>query len=72
MELSSRTPLVRETINQYISTIDILTNNVMEDNKELLDILSKEENLDAVFDIINSKENLINHIILKSATALIR
>ena len=41
VELSSRTPLVRETINQYISTIDILTNNVMEDNKELLDILSK-------------------------------
>ena len=35
----------------------------MEDNKELLDILSKEENLDAVFDIIDSKENLINHII---------
>lgn len=35
----------------------------MEDNKELFDILSKEENLDAVFDIIDSKENLINHII---------
>lgn len=35
----------------------------MEDNKELLDILCKEENLDAVFDIIDSKENLINHII---------
>lgn len=63
VELASRTPLVRETINQYISTIDILTNNVMEDNKELLDILCKEENLDAVFDIIDSKENLINYII---------
>lgn len=63
VELASRTPLVRETINQYISTIDILTNNVMEDNKELFDILSKEENLDAVFDIINSKEKLINRII---------
>lgn len=63
VELASRTPLVRETINQYISTIGILTNNVMEDNKELLDILCKEENLDAVFDIIDSKENLINHII---------
>lgn len=63
VELASRTPLVRETINQYINTIDILTNNVMEDNKELLDILGKEENLDAVFDIIYSKENLINHII---------
>ena len=64
VELASRTPLVRETINQYISTIDILTNNVMEDNKELLDILGREENLDAVFDIINSKENLINNIII--------
>ncbi len=63
VELASRTPLVRETINQYINTIDILTNNVMEDNKDLLDILCKEENLDAVFDIIDSKENLINHII---------
>lgn len=63
VELASRTPLVRETINQYICTIDILTNNVMEGNKELLDILCKEENLDAVFDIIDSKKNLINHII---------
>ncbi len=63
VELASRTPLVRETINQYISTIDILTNNVMEDNKELLDILSKEENLDAVYDIANNKNIVINRII---------
>lgn len=63
VELSSRTPLVRETINQYISTIDILTNNVMEDNKELLDILSKEENLDAIYDIANNKNIVVNRII---------
>ena len=63
VELASRTPLVRETINQYISTIDILTNNVMEDNKELLDILSKEENLDAFYDIVNNKNATINKII---------
>lgn len=63
VELASRTPLVRETINQYISTIDILTNNVMEDNKELLDILSKEENLDAVYDIANNKNIVVNRII---------
>ena len=63
VELASRTPLVRETINQYISTIDILTNNVMEDNKELLDILSKEENLDAVYDITNNKNIVVNRII---------
>ena len=63
VELASRTPLVRETINQYISTIDILTNNVMEDNKELLDILCKEENLDAVYDIANNKNIVVNRII---------
>lgn len=62
VELASRTPLVRETINQYISTIDILTNNVMEDNKELLDILSKEENLDAIYDIVNNKNAVVNRI----------
>ena len=63
VELASRTPLVRETINQYISTIDILTNNVMEDNKELLDILSKEENLDAIYDIANNKNIVVNRFI---------
>ena len=62
VELASRTPLVRETINQYISTIDILTNNVMEDNKELLDILCKEENLDAIYDIANNKNIVVNLI----------
>lgn len=63
VELASRTPLVRETINQYISTIDILTNNVMEDNKELLDILCKEENLDAIYDIAKNKNIVVNRII---------
>ena len=63
VELASSTPLVRETINQYISTIDILTNNVMEDNKELLDILSKEENLDAIYDIANNKNIVVNRFI---------
>lgn len=63
VELASRTPLVRETINQYITTIDILTNNVMEDNKELLDILSKEENLDAIYDIANNKNIVVNRFI---------
>ena len=63
VELASRTPLVRETINQYISTIDILTNNVMEDNKELLDILSHKENLDAIYDIVNNKNAVVNRIV---------
>ena len=63
VELASRTPLVRETINQYISTIDILTNNVMENNKDLFDILSKKENLDAIYDIVNNKNAVVNRIV---------
>ena len=63
VELASRTPLVRETINQYISTIDILTNNVMEDNKDLFDILSKKEILDAIYDIVNNKNAVVNRIV---------
>ena len=35
----------------------------MEDNKELLDILCKEENLDAVYDIANNKNIVVNRII---------
>ena len=35
----------------------------MEDNKELLDILSKEENLDAIYDIANNKNIVVNRII---------
>ena len=63
VELASRTPLVRETINQYISTIGILTNNVMENNKDLFDILSKKENLDAIYDIVNNKNAVVNRIV---------
>ena len=35
----------------------------MEDNKELLDILSKEENLDAIYDIANNKNIVVYRII---------
>lgn len=35
----------------------------MEDNKELLDILCKEENLDAIYDIANNKNIVVNRII---------
>ena len=35
----------------------------MEDNKELLDILCKEENLDAIYDIANNKNIVVNRFI---------
>lgn len=62
LELSSSLPLVRETIIQYINTIKILTNNNMEKNDDLLQVICREENIDAVFDIFNSRDALFNHI----------
>ena len=35
----------------------------MDDNKELLDILGKEEYLDALYDIVNNKNAVVNKII---------
>ena len=35
----------------------------MEDNKELLDILSHKENLDAIYDIVNNKNAVVNRIV---------
>jgi len=67
IEIVSEVPPVRETIMQYIRTIKILTNNDMEQDiileREMLQILGKKENIDAVFDIFESKDNLINYII---------
>ena len=53
LELSASQPLIRETIVQYINTIKILTNSNMNRNDEILQILSKPENIDAVFEIFN-------------------
>ena len=58
-------PLIRETINQYITTINTLTHTDMQANAELLEILAHEENIDAVFDIVNSQTALCNYIINK-------
>lgn len=63
LELSAEQPLVRETIIQYINTIKILTNSNMDKNDEVLQVLSKLDNLDAVFEIFNSRDKFINHVI---------
>lgn len=53
-------PIVRETINQYINHVKQLTNQDMENinKEEILEILSKEENLEAVFKISMNIENV--------------
>lgn len=67
IEIVSDVPPVRETIMQYIRTIKILTNNDMEQElimeREMLEILGRKENIDAVFDIFESRDSLINYII---------
>ena len=63
LELSARLPLIRETIVQYMNTIKIITNSNMDKNDEMMQLLCKPENIDAVFDIFNSRDEFINYII---------
>jgi hypothetical protein len=65
VEISARNPIIRETIIQYINHINHLTNNNFDIkmNEELIKILSKTENLDAVFSIGENLNNVKNKII---------
>jgi hypothetical protein len=65
VNLSSRFPLVRETINQYINHIKKLTNQDMDtkNSKEIVELLSKPENLDAAFIIGRNYSSLCKFII---------
>ena len=63
LQLSVAQPLVRETIVQYMNTIKILTNSNMNKNNELMQILCKADNIDAAFDIFNSRDEFINYVI---------
>jgi hypothetical protein len=61
VSISSRFPLVRETIIQYINHLKKLTNQDMSTNfkNEIIELLSKSpENIEAAFLVVNS----INHV----------
>lgn len=64
VRLAVRYPIVRETINQYINHVKQLTNQDMENNnkEEILEILSKKENLEAVFKIYNNIDDVKKRI----------
>ena len=66
LQLSASQPLVRETIVQYMNTIKILTNSNMNKNDELMQILCKADNIDAAFDIFNSRDEFLNYVINSS------
>ncbi len=68
VEISARSPIIRETIIQYINHIKILTNTNLNSkmNDELIEILSKIENIDSVFAIGDNFDNIKNYIINKT------
>jgi len=76
VNLSARFPLVRETINQYINHLKLLTNQDMDtkNNQEIVELLSAPENLDAAFKISNClpmvKNQIVNNIFLPQLTQI--
>ncbi len=57
-------PLIRETLRQYLFVIKQLTNQDMEEKskKELIELLSKEENIEQYIKISTLKDDVISHI----------
>lgn len=68
--ISKDSPLVRETIKQYIIHLKFLTGQDMnsKENKKLVEFLSKEEQINAAFligkNLSNVKNNIINNTLL--------
>lgn len=71
VEVSARSPIIRETIIQYINHIKYLTNNNnnAKMNEELIEYLGKAENIESAFSIAenltNVKNNIINKVLIK-------
>src|SRR5690606_15798903 len=65
IEISVRSPIVRETLIQYANHIKSLTNNTIAHtmSQELIDKLSTLENLEAAYTIANNLVNVSNNII---------
>jgi hypothetical protein len=65
--ISVHFPTVRETINQYINHLKSLTNQDMnaKNQEEVVEILSKPENIESAFTIASNITTLKNHLINK-------
>ena len=62
VQISANLPYIRETINQYIKTIQQLTDTEMGTNSEIIDLLRRPENMAAAFaiqDNLNESMNII-------------
>lgn len=55
-------PYIRETINQYINTIQQLTNTDMPTNPEIVDLISKAENISAAYTIRDNISEVVTKL----------
>ncbi len=76
VEIAAKSPVIRETVIQYINHIKYLTNNtnLSKMNEEIIDILSSAENIEATFIIgerLNDvRNNLVNKVFLNQLNNL--
>ena len=60
--IAANLPYIRETINQYINTIQLLTDTDMGTNAEIVNLLKKPENLSAAFAVRDNLNECINDL----------
>jgi len=65
IEIAARKPVVRETLIQYLNHIKYLTNQNISAtmNNELIEVLSKKDNLKSAFEIAENIDRVKNNII---------
>lgn len=65
--ISARSPIIRETLIQYVNHLKYLTNNttILKMNIEVIELLAQEENIEATFSISENINNVKNHLINK-------
>ena len=62
VRIAANLPYIRETINQYIKTIQQLTNTDMPTNSDIIELIAKKENISAAFAIRQNFNYAINSI----------
>ncbi len=67
VEIAAKSPVIRETLIQYINHLKYLTNNttLSKMNDEIIEILSLTENIDATFTIGERLNDVKNHLVNK-------
>lgn len=67
VEISAKSPVIRETLIQYINHLKFLTNNtsLSKMNNEIIELLSQNDNIEATFTIGERLNDVKNHLINK-------